>query len=100
MIFFLEDLHGISNSFFHKHSLEKINIMDLIPEGGTLCIPIVKLVKHSILRHQQNSKTHRGHLELLQLISATFLNLGNPFIVIYLQMKKNNVTVMLISVVY
>lgn len=48
----------------------------------------------------QNSKTHRGHLELLQLISATFLNLGNPFIVIYLQMKKNNVTVMLISAVY
>lgn len=62
---FLEDLHGISNSFFHKHSLEKINFIDLIPEGCTLCIWIMKLVKHSILRQQQNSEIDIGHLELL-----------------------------------
>lgn len=39
--------------------------MDLIQEGGTLCIQIMKLVKHCILRHQQNSKIDIGHLELL-----------------------------------
>lgn len=65
IFFFLEDLCGISISFFHKHSLEKINFMDLIQEGGTLCIQIMKLVKHCILRHQQNSKIDIGQLELL-----------------------------------
>lgn len=62
--------------------------MDLIPKGGTLCTQIIKLVKYSIFRHQESSKIDIWRLELLYLMSAIYPNLGNPFILIYLPMRK------------